>query len=133
MAQKTIIIASITDKNNWYNIVTNENKEVSVMQTKCPKLTAILKDAKEGSEITGNYVEKDGKAYLWDLDEKKGGGGKVFTSDKKFDAAKSAAQAAASLLSLTKEPTTEQFDKWFQHIHTQICSKISSPPATESK
>lgn len=137
--EKTIIIAEIGDNNGWYNIKTNEGIEVSVMQSKCPKLTAQLKDAKSGNEVTGNYIEKEGvdrngnkemKRYLWDLDEKKAGGfaGKSFAPrDKSHESAIYAAQASGNMLALTKDATTDQFDKFFEHIHTKIMSKVTKP------
>lgn len=131
MAQETIIIAEISSKNGWINIKTNDGKEVSVKEDKALKTAAALKDAKPGSEVTGNLVGKDGKFYLWDLDEKKGGGNKSFTpKDKSFDAAICAAESASNMLSLSKDPSIENFDKLFEHIHKQIMSKATAPAAT---
>ncbi len=85
-----IIIAEISERNGWYNIKTNEGKEISVMASKCPKITEVLKTAKSGTEVTGKLVEKDNKSYLWDLTEQKSGsGGKSFApKDKSYISAK---------------------------------------------
>lgn len=133
MASKTIIIATISEKNGWYNITTNEGIEVSVMSSKCPKLTAALQNASAGSEVTGNLVAKEGKNYLWDIDEKKSGGGfggnKPFApKDKGFEAAIAAANAVGHMLALTsKDVSPEMFDKFFDHIHAKIMSKSAAP------
>lgn len=124
---KTIIIAEISEKNGWYNIKSNKGEEISCMKEKCPKLAAVLANAKPGDEATGKLVEKNGKFYLWDPDENKGsGGGKSFApKDKSLEAAHTAATAAAQML-FGKAPTTEQFDVLFEHIHTKIMSKKSA-------
>lgn len=130
--EKTIIIAEIKDTEKWYNVVDNNGVSFGVMKEKCPKLSEQIKNAKNGDQLTGNHVEKDGKHYLWDPQEKKGG--KTFAAkDKSFEAATAAAQATAQLLCLNKEPLTkEQFDTWFDHIHAKIMSK-STKSTTESK
>lgn len=128
MAQEitTIIIAEISSKNGWYNIKTNDDKEVSVMEAKCPKLTEVLKTAKPGTEIIGKLVEKDSKWYMWDPSEG-GKGGKSFTpADKSFQAALAAGPAASALLSLSKEATFEKWNEMFEKIHAAILAKKSA-------
>lgn len=120
-----IIVAEISERNGWANIKTNEGKEISIMLSKCPKLAEQLKDAKPGIELTGKLVEKDGKAYLWDIDEKKSGNKSFTPIDKSFQASQTAALAAANLLALSKDPSKESFDAWFEHIYTKISSKIT--------
>jgi len=124
-----IIIAEISDKNGWYNIKTNEGKEVSVMAAKCPKLTEVLKTAIAGTEVTGKLVEKDGKLYLWDLNEQKSGGsGKSFApKDKSFEAAIAAAAAASKLWGLNKDVSDEKALATAEKIHTWIMSKATKP------
>lgn len=124
MATK-IIIAEIGFNKGWYNIKTNNNEELSVCTTdgKNPKLAAILKDSKEGSEVEMEVVEKNGKKYGWDVKENKG----FKAKDKSFEAAGSAGIAAASLLSLKKDVTIEEYDKWFHHIHALIMDKATKP------
>lgn len=136
MANKTIIIASIKDGDKWVNVFDNNKVEYGINKEKSPKLTEILKTAKEGEEITGSHsVGKDGKNFLWDPNEAgKGGSGKSFTpADKSFDAGKVAAQAAGSMLALTKDASTTQFDILFDHIHAKIMSKVTKSQTTETK
>lgn len=138
MPQTTIIVAEISEKNGWYNLKSNTGMEISVMQTKCPKLSDQLKDAKPGSEVTGNLVQKEGKNYLWDLDEKKGGfggGNKSFApKDKGFEASLQAANTVGAMLALTsKDITLELFDKFFDHVHAKIMSKATAPAAEPTK
>lgn len=81
----TIKIAEISKKDDWYNIKTNDGKNISVLASKCPKLSEVLKDAKEGTEVTGALVEKGDKIYLWDpktFGSKGGGGYKEETPEK---------------------------------------------------
>lgn len=131
MSTIKVNIATMSEKNGWVNILTAEDKELSVLikDGKNPKTKAVLDGASNGQtvELPAKITEKDGKSYVWDADDKKGGfGGKSFTpADKSFQAAQNASQAAATMLSLKKDPTEADFDKWFEHIHTKIMSKIT--------
>lgn len=132
MPETKIIVAEISEKNGWLNIKTNEGKEISVKMDKAVKVAAQLKDAKPGSEATGNLVEKDGKYYMWDLDEKKGGfgGGKGFApKDKKFDAGVAALNAAASLYSFDKDKNTTVLLQTAEMFHQFLMSKVTAAPA----
>ena len=129
--EKTIIIAEIKDTEKWYNVTDNAGITYGINKEKAAKLSEQLKTAKQGDSLTGNAVEKDGKHYLWDPNEKKGG--KSFApKDKPFDAAIAAAQATGNMLALTKDATKEQFDAMFEHIHAKIMSKAAKP-TTENK
>lgn len=121
-----IIVAEISERNGWANIKTNEGKEISIMLSKCPKLAEQLKDAKPGIELTGKLVEKDGKSYLWDIDEKKSGSKSFPAADKSFQAALSASQAAGSMMALQKEVSYEKFETLANQIHAWILTKKSS-------
>jgi diacylglycerol kinase family enzyme len=90
------------------------------------KLAEALKTAKEGDVIEMDVREWQGKYFGNEMKAGGGGGGGKggFTpKDKSFDAAIAAANAAGGMLSLTKDATTDQFDKFFEHIHTKIMSK----------
>jgi hypothetical protein len=130
--EKTIIIAEIKDTEKWYNVTDNAGITYGINKEKAAKLSEQLKTAKQGDSLTGNAVEKDGKRYLWDPNEKKGGGKTFAPKDKSFEAAMSAAEATGNMLGLTKDVTPEQFDKWFEHIHAKIMSKAIKP-TTENK
>lgn len=93
---KTIIIAEIKDTDKWYNVTDNTGTIYGINKEKCPKLTEQLKTAKAGDQVSGNAVEKDGKNYLWEPNEKKAGGKSFTPRDKSFDAAVAAIQAAAA-------------------------------------
>lgn len=131
-----IIVAEISEKNGWANIKTNDGKEVSIMLSKCPKLAEQVKTAKAGSELTGKLVEKDGKNYLWDTDDKKSGfsGGKSFApKDKKFDAGIESLKAAASMFALDKEKNADQVILIAEKFHAFLMSKVTAAPVEPAK
>lgn len=137
MPETKIIVAEISEKNGWLNLKTNDGKEVSVMIEKAPKTAAQLKVngnfVNPGTEVTGNLVSKDSKNYMWDLDEKKGGGGKSFApKDKSFEAAIAAVNAAASMYSLQKDVPTATVIGVAEQFHKFIMDK-STKTTTENK
>lgn len=136
MPETKLIVAEISEKNGWLNIKTNDGKEVSVMIEKAPKTTAQLKVngilVNPGSEVTGNLTEKGEKLYMWDLDEKKGGGKGFAPKDKGFDAAIAAVNAAASMYALQKDVPMQTVLNTAESFHQFIMSK-STKPATETK
>jgi len=93
---KTIIIAEIKESEKFYNVTDNAGIIYGIFKEKCPKFSEQLKTAKAGDQLSGNAVEKDGKNYLWEPNEKKAGGKSFAPKDKSFDAAIAAIQAAAS-------------------------------------
>ncbi len=124
----TISEIALSKNSQWYNLVTNDGKKVSVNIEKAPKLAAILKDAKAPIELTGNLITKGEDMYLWDPNEKKPGGGKSFTPrDKGFDASMAAAQAVGAMY-MTKGFTKEAFDTAFDHVFERIMSKVTKQP-----
>lgn len=132
MPETKLIVAEISESNGWINIKTNDAKQVSVMIEKCPKLLSQLKVngilVNPGSEVTGNLVAKGEKNYLWDFDDKKGGGGKSFTpADKSFIAAGTALQAASSLYGLQKDIPSYKVVETAQIFHEFLMSKITKP------
>lgn len=132
MPTTKIIIGTIkkSANNDWFNIVTNDGKEVSVNIPKCPKLTAKLNSAISGDEIEGNLVVKNDKIFMWDPNESSGAKGKTFTpADKSFDAAKTAALAVATLFANKADVAT--LPKVFETLHGLIMSKVTKP--AESK
>lgn len=139
MSTIKISIQEMSEKNGWINVKTTDGKELSILtkEGKNPKTKAILDNAKEGQtvELPAKIVEKDGKNYVWDADDKKGGfGGKGFApKDKSFDAGIAAANAAGAMLALTKGATPTDFDTLFDHIHKRIMSKVTATaPSTET-
>ena len=71
-----IKVKSHTKTNGWFNIKTEDGKEVSVMAEKNPKLSAILEANPDGGcELYCSLVEKNGKNYAWDAKESSGFGG----------------------------------------------------------
>jgi len=63
--KQTINIASIAEKNGWFNIKTVEGQEVSVNAESNPVSTAKLKTQPITIEL--NLVEKNGKNFGWDV------------------------------------------------------------------
>src|SRR4051812_4331409 len=137
MAKEQVkVTGDVTAKNGWYNLTDDKGRQISVSTaekgTSNPinqKLVEVLKNAKDGDIIEMDVREWQGKYYGNEVKAgggNGGGGGKGFApKDKSFDAAIAAANAAGGMLSLTKEATTDQFDKLFEHIHTKIMSKQS--------
>lgn len=137
MADTKIIIANIKESTTFYNVETNEGKNIGIPKDKNPVLVKQLAAAKPGDELIINLWEKEGddgkggkvlKSYGYDPKGNGGnkGGGKSFApKDKSFDAAIAAAQAAATAISLKKDSTLADFDTYFAHIHTAIMGKVS--------
>lgn len=137
-----VIIKEIKVNGDWYNIKDDKGREISVCikdkagADKNPKLKPFLIAAKEGDtlemKVTGG---KENKFYGWDPDDVKKGGNKPFTpQDKSFEAAKIAAQAAASFHSLQKEITKEKLIETAEALHAFMMGKITAKPAeTETK
>lgn len=137
MADEKVIIASIKENGDWFNITTNEDKQIGINKTKNPITSAKLAAAKAGDEIVLSLWEKEGddgkggkvlKSYGYDPKENgssKGGGKSFPAKDKSFEGALAAAQAAATAISLKKDSTLADFDTYFNHIHEAIMSKIT--------
>ena len=78
-----IQVAEARVNGDWANLKTTDGKEVSVMLSKCPKLKEAIEQAMGKKlpqyDLECNLVEKNGKRYAWDYEEKKpfssGGGG----------------------------------------------------------
>lgn len=124
---------ALSKNDQWWNIVSSDDKKISVNIAKAPKLAVLLKDAKPGDEITGNLTTKGEDSYLWDLDEKKTngqGGNKQFApKDKSYDAAIAAANVAASYYSLDKDGKSD--DKLIataNKVYDFIMSKVTKAP-----
>lgn len=134
MAVEKIILASKDFKNNWWTVSDNNGRVINIstinkksQQAENQKLASILANANPGDEIEIDIRLWEGKFY--GNDPKSGGGtGKSFTpADKSFQAAIAASQAVGQMLALTsKDITTDQFDKLFEHIHAKIMSKKSA-------
>ena len=126
-----ISIRTISEKNGWMNITANDDKELSclIKDGKNPLCAAILTKAANGEEVTipGKIVEKDGKSYIWDVQEGKAGGKSFAPADKPFQAALAAAQAVGSVFAgKASELTPKAFDVIFQHIHGEIMKKSNT-------
>lgn len=79
MANTTIKIKSHSQKNGWFNIVTQDGKEVSVLAEKNPKLKALLEANPDGNfDLPCSFVTKGDKNYAWDAKESTGGIGGGF-------------------------------------------------------
>lgn len=137
MSTIKISILEMTEKNGWINVKTTDGKELSILikDNKNPKTKAILDKASNGQtvELPAKIVEKDGKNFVWDADDKKGGfgGSKSFApKDKSFDAGIAAANAAGGMLALTKGATPTEFDILFDHIYGRIMSKVTAAATT---
>ena len=119
--EKTIIIAEIKETEKFYNVTDNAGVVYGIFKEKCPKISEQLKTAKAGDQVSGNAVEKEGKNYLWDSNEKKGG--KSFTPrDKSFDAAICALECASGSPNIPAEKiliTAEAFHKWLMDKATK--------------
>lgn len=130
------IIAKKELKGDWWNLTLNTGQEVSVFtgtdkngKASNPALHTELINVTIGGEVDMDVKPgKDGtKMFGWEVRAGGAGGGKGFApADKPFQGALSAAQAASNMLSLTKDPTKEQFDTWFDHIHAKIMSTKTS-------
>jgi len=68
-----INVKSHTIKNGWFNVKTNDGREINILSSSNPKATAFLNENQSG-ELEIKLVQKDGKNYGWDISEKKGGG-----------------------------------------------------------
>lgn len=105
--EKSIIVATVKATEKWFNVTDNEGLEYGVSKEKAPQVSAQLATATAGTVITGKVSNKDGKNYIWDIDNKsKGsgsGGGKTFTKNYNFEAATASLNAAATLFSLDKD------------------------------
>lgn len=132
-----IILAEINAKGDWFNLKTNTNKEISVYvgkkkdgEASNPKLKEILAKSITGDTVEIKLTDKDGKTYGWDPQEERkgGGGGKSFApKDKPFEAAQTAALAAAQAFALEKEKTNEKLVATAEALYTFIMSKASKP------
>lgn len=137
MADTKIIIANIKESTTFYNVETNEGKNIGIPKDKNPVLVKQLAAAKPGDELIINLWEKEGddgkggkvlKSYGYDPKgngSSKGGGKSFPAKDKSFEAGLAAAQAAATAISLKKDLTLADFDTYFEHIHSKITSKIT--------
>lgn len=134
MAKESVkIVGDVVSKNGWWNLTDDKGRAISVSTaekgTSNPinqKLSEALSKAKDGDVIEMDVREWQGKYFGNEVKAGGGGGGAKGTfvpKDKSFDAAVAAANAAGGMLSLTKDATTDQFDKLFEHIHTKIMSK----------
>ncbi len=135
MAVEKVIIASCKFANNWFNIVDNNNREISVGtvnkksgQAENQKLKSILENVKAGDEVEMDLRDWQGKWFANDPKGAGSGGGvKTFTpADKSFQAALAAGPAASALLSLSKEATFEKWNEMFEKIHAAILAKKST-------
>lgn len=71
----TIKIKSHSQKNGWFNCVTQDGKEVSVLAEKNPKLKALLEANPDGNfDLPCSFVTKGDKNYAWDVKEGQSGG-----------------------------------------------------------
>lgn len=134
MAVEKIILATKKFSNNWWTITDNNGREINIstinkktQAAENQKLNGVLVNANSGDEVEIDVRDWQGKLY--GNDPKSGGAaGKTFTpKDKSFEAGLYAAQAVGQMLALTsKDITTDQFDKFFDHIHAKIMSKATS-------
>lgn len=132
MGVEKVKIASISFKNNWYNLKDAAGRDISVglMDKQSnpinPKLKGILENAKEGDEVEMDLRDWNGKFFGNDV-KAVGAGGKSFApKDKSFDAALAAAQAVGSMLGGRETPITPAgFDNLFEHVHKAIMGKIT--------
>jgi len=69
--ENKIQVAEARVTGDWLNIKTNDGTEMSCMLSKCPKIKAQVEGKTAPFDIEGKTVEKNGKIYVWDLDEKK--------------------------------------------------------------
>lgn len=120
--EKTIIIAEIKDTEKWYNVTDNAGITYGINKEKAAKLSEQLKTAKQGDSLIGNAVEKDGKHFLWDPNEKKSGGKSFAPRDKSFDAAICALECASSSPNVPAEKilsAADSFHKWLMEKATK--------------
>lgn len=134
MAIEKVILAEKKFSNNWWSIKDNLGREISIgtinkktSAAENQKLNSILVNANAGDEIEIDVRDWQGKFY--GNDPKGAGSGvgtKSFTpADKSFQSALSSAQAASTLLSLTKDVTFEKWNDMFEKIHAAVLSKKS--------
>lgn len=63
--------ATLSANREWYNIKTEDNRELSVAVNKNPRLKEVIEGAENTPYyLTGETTEKNGKMYLWDSREK---------------------------------------------------------------
>jgi len=122
---RKIKIASMDNVNEKFaNITGIDGLKYGIGKDKAPKLYELACSSKTGDEIEGQYWGKEGKHYLFDISDKKGGIKPFAPKDKSFEAA---------LVAVTKAggSTQEEFKKSFEFIHGLIMSKATISINTE--
>lgn len=121
---ETVKVAEARVNGDWCNIKTPEGKEISVMLSKCPKLKAQIEVVQAVPyDLSCKVVEKNGKFYAWDVEEKKEGG-KSFGKprNEKLIVAQSSYDRAVQLALISKMPMDlDEIDKNALHIFTKVC------------
>lgn len=125
-----ITVAEAIIKNGWCNIKTNEGKEVSVMLEKAPKVKAQVEakinqmgDIECPFDLECKTVDKNGKIFAWDFEEKKEGG-KSFGKprNEKLIVAQSSYNYAINYLVGCKGTfDLKELDTTAKHIFTEVC------------
>lgn len=71
-----INVASFTVNGKYYNLKTVEGKEIGVVIDSCPKIKSQIEVVQTAPfPLECRVVEKNGKFWAWDFEEKKRGGG----------------------------------------------------------
>lgn len=123
-----IKIKTITVKNDWFNITTEDDRAIVVFtgtkdnKAVNPKLKEILAETKEGSDVELEIKPSGDKLY--GNDPKPLAGAKFIpTRDKGLEMANIALQASAQLYALTKDVTLEKVlatsDKFIEYLKTK--------------
>lgn len=110
-------------KNGWANLKTNDGKEISVMLEKAPKCKAQIEASNVPFFLECKTVEKNGKIFAWDYEEKKEGV-KSFGKprNEKLIVAQSSYDRAVQLMVGTKSAyDLGELDKTATHIFNAVC------------
>lgn len=131
MAVEKIIVATKKFNNNWWSIIDNNGREISIstinkksQAAENQKIHGILVNANPGDEISIDVRDWQGKFYGNDPKEGGGAGGKGFVpKNQAREAALSAAIAAGNALSLQKDVSLDEFKKFATGVHEWIMSQ----------
>ncbi len=121
--ENKIHVAEAIMKNGWANLKTNDGKEISVMLEKAPKCKAQIEASNVPFFLECKTVEKNGKIFAWDFEEKKEGG-KSFGKprNEKLIVAQSSYNYAINYLVGCKGTfDTKELDTTAEHIFKAVC------------